>query len=84
MITWEPLLERHVRGTCNRGVVWIRLNREDKETGIYTLFAVTDKLVPRTERDETLAGAKEWAEDNVQLMDWAEELELINNKKKKR
>jgi len=84
MISWEPLQERHVRGTCKRGVVWIRLNREDKVTGIYTIFDVLEKLVPKTERDETLAGAKLWAEDTLQLMDWAEELELINNKKKKR
>jgi len=75
MIKWESQKENLVRGTCSRGVVWIRLSREEKATGIYFMFNSVEKLVPKTEKDETLAGAKQWAEDQLQLMDWAEELE---------
>jgi len=84
MIEWEPLMERHVRGTCRRGTVWIRLNREDRVTGVYLMFNSVVKLVPQLEVEETLVGAKQLAEDQLQLMDWAEELERINNHKKKR
>lgn len=84
MIEWEPLVENHVRGTCGRGPVWIRLNREDRVTGVYLMFNSVVKLVPQLEVEETLAGAKQLAEDQLQLMDWADELEKINNQKKKR
>ncbi len=84
MIEWQPLFDGHVRGSCSRGVVWIRLNREARVTGVYLMFNSVVKLVPQLEVEETLAGAKQLAEDQLQLIDWAEELERINNKKKGR
>jgi len=79
MINWEPVIERHVRGRCHRGEVWIRLGRDLKTTGIYFMFHSVEKLVPRIEREETLEGAKQLAEDELQLMDWADELAQKNN-----
>jgi hypothetical protein len=70
MINWEPLMDGHVRGACGRVVVWIRLNREDKVTGIYVMSPGTmQKLVPKVERDSTLAGAKLWAQDTLNIME---------------
>lgn len=79
MIKWDPLFERHVLGRCHRGQVWIRLGRDEKVTGVYLMFHSVEKLVPRTGQEETLAGAKQLAEDELQLMDWAEELAQKNN-----
>jgi hypothetical protein len=75
MINWEPLLEGHVRGSCSRGVVWIRLNREEKVSGIYFMFEKIEKLVPKLDADVTLSGAKKYAEDMLELM----ELQAIKN-----
>lgn len=75
MINWEPLLEGHVRGSCSYGVVWIRLNREEKVSGIYFMFEKIEKLVPKLDADTTLSGAKQYAEDILQLM----ELQSIKN-----
>lgn len=82
MISWEPLIDLHVRGASSRGPVWIRLSpgTESKVTGIYLMFNSVVKLVPKTQKDETLAGAKRWAEEQIQLMDWAEELAQKNNR----
>jgi hypothetical protein len=46
------------------------------------MFNSVVKLVPQLEVEETIWGAKQLVEDQLQLMDWAEELERINNKKK--
>jgi hypothetical protein len=83
MIKWEPITERHVRGSCNRGVVWIRLNRENRVSGVYFIFSgqEKEKWVPRVEQEETLAYAKSWAEDQLQLIRWSEELEIKNEKR---
>ena len=74
MISWQSLLDLHVHGSCSRGSVWIRLNREEKVTGIYFMFGAVEKWVPNCELEETLAGAKSWAEEQLKLMDLAEEL----------
>lgn len=82
MIKWEPIKERHIRGTCSRGVVWIRLNREDRVSGVYLIFTgkEKEKWVPKVETQEEISYAKEWAEDQLLLMQWAEELETQNKK----
>jgi len=49
MIQWEELRSRHVRGHSEFGPLWIRLNREGKPTGIYTMFGSTRKFVPEEE-----------------------------------
>jgi hypothetical protein len=75
MIKWEPLKERHIRGQCEFGTVWIRLNHEGKVDGVYTLFEEKEKWVPRTDEEEELAIAREIVEDRVQLMIWQKEID---------
>jgi hypothetical protein len=57
-ISWEPVKDRHCQGRCELGDLWIRLDREGKVSGIYTLFGETKKWVPESEEEETLSGAK--------------------------
>jgi hypothetical protein len=78
MISWEPLIERHMKGTCARGAVWIRVDRLDEVTGLYFVFNSVVKMVPRLDKEKSVVGAKLWAEEQLQLMDWAEELEKMN------
>ena len=62
MIRWEHVLERHVRGLCPDGEWWIRLDRELVPIGVYKTFDETEKWVPTTDEEKTLAGAKLLAE----------------------
>lgn len=57
-ISWEPVQDRHCRGRCELGNLWIRLDRAGKVSGIYTQFGETQKWCPESEEEETLAGAK--------------------------
>jgi hypothetical protein len=57
-ISWEPVQDRHCKGHCELGDLWIRLDREGKVSGIYTLFGETQKWCPESEEEETLSGAK--------------------------
>ena len=79
MIEWEPIIERHCTGQCSRGRVWIRLDREGKVSGLYTLFGSTVKYVPETDEELDLDAMKIRAEIILAHHDWAEEL-AINNK----
>jgi len=77
IITWGPVIERHLKGTLSEDkskVIWIRLDKEEKVTGIYFLFNTKEKEVPENLHQETLEGAKEFAERTAQLF-------LINNVK---
>ena len=56
MILWEGQRDRHIKGTCEFGQLWIRLDREGKPTGIYTMFGQTRKFVPET--DYTIEDSK--------------------------
>lgn len=56
MIEWEEVKDRHVRGTSEFGQLWIRLDRKNKPTGIYTMFGETRKFVP--EKDYNLEDCK--------------------------
>jgi hypothetical protein len=78
MISWEPLIERHMKGTCTRGTVWIRTDQFDVVTGLYFVFNSVVKMVPRLDKEKSVAGAKLWAEEQLRLMDWAEEIEKMN------
>ena len=78
-IRWDPPIERHVLGKCDRGKIYIRLNREDKVTGIYTLFGKTEKHLPLDESEEKLENAKIAAEIILENFDFAEKLAKINN-----
>jgi len=51
-ITWEKLRDRHIKGVCTEGDVWIRIGRNDKVIGLYTLFGETEKYLPFDEHEE--------------------------------
>ena len=51
MIVWDKIEERHQRGRCERGPLWLRLDRDGQVTGLYTLFGTTTKYVPETEEE---------------------------------
>lgn len=62
-ITWDPMLDHHVRGSCLLGIVWIRLDRQTlMVTGIYTLFGPVRKIVPSEQEPMTLELGKLAAE----------------------
>ena len=46
MIIWDKIIERHMQGTCNRGKVWVRFDREGLATGLYFIFDKTTKFMP--------------------------------------
>lgn len=37
-IVWEPLSDRHQKGKCSLGTVWIRTDRKGKAVAWYTIF----------------------------------------------
>ena len=80
MISWEPVKERHVRGSCKRGYLWIRLDREDKVTGLYTMFGEAVKYVPESEEETGLDAMKLRAELILELHDFAEKLAIDNKR----
>lgn len=80
MIEWKELKERHQPGRCKRGQLWLRLDREGRVTGLYTLFGgTTTKYVPETEEELQPEAMRIRAEIILAHHDWAEEL-AINNK----
>lgn len=68
MIQWDPVKERHVRGRCLEGEWWIRLDRNRVPIGVYKTFGETEKWVPATDEERTLAGAKLLAEIQYDLL----------------
>lgn len=62
MIRWDAVKERHVRGLCPDGEWWIRLDLKLVPIGVYKTFGETEKWVPATGEERTLAGAKLLAE----------------------
>lgn len=78
MIYWEPIIERHVRGRCTRGELWIRLDGEGKVTALYTLFESTVKYLPETEEERGLGAMQLRAEIILAGHDFAEELAQKN------
>lgn len=82
MIVWGPLMDRHIRGTCSRGIIWIKLDLLGKVNGVYFIFIgrKKEKWVPRIGSEENIAFAKEWANNQLRLMQLAEELETQNKK----
>jgi hypothetical protein len=58
LITWGPVIDRHLLGLTPLGKVFIRLNKEDKVTGMYTMFEHVEKFVPKDETQESLESAK--------------------------
>lgn len=78
MINWDPLLERHILGSSPLGKVWIRVDRENKVTGMYTLFGTTEKYMPG--EDYTIDDAKLELEERYKIEIAA--IELSNKLKK--
>lgn len=68
MIQWDPVKERHVRGQCPDGEWWIRLDRNQVPIGVYKTFGETEKWMPMTDEERTLAGAKLLAEIQYGLL----------------
>ena len=59
MIKWSHKIEdRHMKGTTPFGPVYIRFNRANKATAMYTLFGSTHKYIPDEEWMEDLEGAQ--------------------------
>jgi hypothetical protein len=80
MIEWSEIKDRHVKGICPRGKLWIRLDREGQVLGLYTLFGTTVKYVPETEEELGLEAMQIRAELILELHDFADQLAL-NNKR---
>lgn len=60
LVFWEEIKDNHVLGHSVLGKIWVRLNKEEKVTGIYLMWGDydVDKLVPEKEEQETLEGSK--------------------------
>lgn len=62
LITWGEIKDNHVLGYSILGKIWIRLNKEQKVTGIYLMWDDknynVEKIVPEKEEHETLEGSK--------------------------
>ena len=59
IIDWGKIIDNHVLGISPLGKVFIRLNRQEKVTGMYTMFGEVEKFVPQNETQENLDSAKE-------------------------
>ena len=58
LIDWGGIIDNHVLGITPLGKVFIRLNRQEKVTGMYTIFGEVEKFVPQDETQETFESAK--------------------------
>lgn len=59
LIEWGKSIDHHILGISPLGKVFIRLNRQEKVTGMYTMFGEVEKFVPQDETQENLDSAKE-------------------------
>lgn len=46
LITWGDVRDRHLSGDTPLGKVFIRMDRENKVTGMYTMFDEVEKFIP--------------------------------------
>lgn len=58
LINWGDVKDRHILGHSPLGKLFIRLNRENKVSGMYTMFDNVEKFVPENESQESVEGAK--------------------------
>jgi len=69
IITWGEIKDNHVLGYSILGKVWVRLNKEEKVTGIYLMWDDKNyniqKIVPEIEEHETLEGSKKLVFDTL-------------------
>jgi hypothetical protein len=57
-IVWKKVEDRHCLGTSSLGDVWIRLDKSNKTTGMYTMFGSTIKYIPTDDWMLDLVGAQ--------------------------
>lgn len=62
MIIWESIKDNHVSGQYDQHKFCIRLNKENKVTGLYYLTNETEKWVPKNKDEEKLESMKIVAE----------------------
>lgn len=79
MVRWKnKVQDRHMEGSTPFGPVYIRLDREGKVTGMYTIFGSTEKYMPDEEWMEDLVGAQLKLEEitlrEKTTREWAEAL----------
>jgi predicted DNA repair protein MutK len=58
IINFGSIRDNHIKVNTILGEVIVRLNKEQKVTGIYLMFENTEKIVPKNETEETLESAK--------------------------
>lgn len=80
MIEWESLIERHVRGTCSRGTLWIRLDPQGQVAALYTLFKSTTKYLPESDEELSLPGMQLRAELILEQHELADQLAAKNKR----
>lgn len=61
-LKWSSLRDRHCETDSSLGRIWIRLDRSDQVTGIYTKFGEIQKWVPDPGESLTLEDGKIQAE----------------------
>lgn len=75
MINWNPIKDRHIKGTSDLGEYWIRTSKSGKVTALYNITNVTSKWFPLTAEEETVDGMKMFAEILYDTTKFAIELE---------
>ena len=86
-IKWKEAEDRHCQGITTFGSVWIRLDKKDKVTAMYTMFGSTHKYMPDEDWMLSLEGAQLKLEEIVyrekNTRDWGESLRSKTNLHKK-
>jgi len=59
LVEWGCIVDNHLMGITPLGKVFIRMNRQEKVTGMYTMFGEIEKFVPQDEFQEDIDLAKE-------------------------
>ncbi len=58
LVEWGCVVDNHLMGITPLGKVFIRINRQEKVTGMYTMFGEVEKFVPQDETQENVDSAK--------------------------
>jgi hypothetical protein len=67
IINFGSIRDNHIKVNTILGEVIVRLNKEQKVTGIYLMFENTEKIVPKNETEETLEGTKKLISEVIKL-----------------
>ena len=59
LVEWGCVVDNHLMGITPLGKVFIRINRQEKVTGMYTMFDEIEKFTPQDEFQEDIDLAKE-------------------------